>query len=163
MGRCTRAYPRSHGGTGRDRDGFAGGKGLSPLARGNPWRVGNDRVFFGPIPARTGEPKVLSIFSLSLRAYPRSHGGTQGAGRGFLRSWGLSPLARGNQSHRAARWKTSGPIPARTGEPGACPRFDTCRRAYPRSHRGTPSCRSVFARVKGLSPLARGNPLSMPL
>ena len=91
-----RAYPRSHGGTGVMFGSGDTKRGLSPFARGNRTSRSMCRLAFGPIPVRTGEPSTLSAQWSTLRAYPRSHGGTAG-----LKPWpecdtGLSPFARGN-------------------------------------------------------------------
>ena len=52
---------------------------------------------------------------------------------------------------------SSGPIPARAGEPTRCLMGLLLVRAYPRSRGGT-SCKMARMRsVRGLSPLARGN------
>ncbi len=50
--------------------------GLSPLARGNRMAVADVEVVMGPIPARAGEPFMLTWFYWSYGAYPRSRGGT---------------------------------------------------------------------------------------
>ena len=51
-----RAYPRLRGGTAVSTWPYTLRRGLSPLARGNPWaRMGRGRAF-GPIPACAGEP-----------------------------------------------------------------------------------------------------------
>ncbi len=55
------AYPRSRGGTidfARQRFFFMG---LSPLARGNQIQFADPLDELGPIPARAGEPNILSV------------------------------------------------------------------------------------------------------
>ncbi len=70
-------------------------------------------------------------------AYPRSRGGT-----GFdlalpVESPGLSPLARGNLNVVNSTATTSGPIPARAGEPLTNMASVRAMGAYPRSRGGT--------------------------
>ena len=119
-GCCSRAYPRSRGGTEELLLEDIADKGLSPLARGNPSQSLDRRCPQRPIPARAGEPPKATRRRASMAAYPRSRGGTR------LRKccrcclwglWGLSPLARGNPVGAAFRAARSGPIPARAGEP----------------------------------------------
>ena len=50
------AYPRSRGATVSTRSHEAAGRGLSPLARGNPAPRRRRLGIFGPIPARAGQP-----------------------------------------------------------------------------------------------------------
>ena len=52
---------------------------------------------------------------------------------------------------------TSGPIPARAGQPGAPPRPWSGPRAYPRSRGATALVTTTGKDPSGLSPLARGN------
>ena len=53
-----------------------------------------------------------------------------------------------------------GPIPARAGEPMSITLITGVPGAYPRSRGGTPFAGRVLERVAGLSPLARGNPIT---
>ncbi len=50
-----RAYPRSRGGIDSKGKTLKSSQGLSPLARGNHAQHKQDRMVFGPIPARAGE------------------------------------------------------------------------------------------------------------
>ena len=74
------------------------------------------------------------------------------------RGQGLSPLARGNHSDQSKQMLSTGPIPARTGQPPAQSQRSFRPRAYPRSHGATIIESSAAAGSSGLSPLARGNP-----
>ena len=131
--------------------------GLSPLARGNRPRKVCGPARWGPIPARTGQPRLRPRCSGAPGAYPRSHGATFCASSSSVFSWGLSPLARGNRAVAVWRAHGVGPIPARTGQPrAACTRSEPCR-AYPRSHGATWAVVGAGAAAWGLSPLARGN------
>ena len=151
------AYPRSRGGTRRERFIRSTARGLSPLARGNRrWR-GQCCARTGPIPARAGEPWGPSASSLAPRAYPRSRGGTPFMPVFAARASGLSPLARGNPAWVLAASLASGPIPARAGEPPPLTRVTKPHRAYPRSRGGTLTVENLVLRLEGLSPLARGN------
>ena len=136
----------------------AGGKGLSPLARGNPPVPVANGGTGGPIPARAGEPASAHWGSPPEGAYPRSRGGTRhGVGRNW-RQRGLSPLARGNLPNAARRTGRSGPIPARAGEPDDQLQCLPADGAYPRSRGGTCRMQRAAQVDQGLSPLARGNP-----
>ena len=131
------AYPRSRGGTKSRAARYSGRRGLSPLARGEPAFAAHQMAF--------------------VRAYPRSRGGTSGTYLEESFSQGLSPLARGNQCRVLAAGKRAGPIPARAGEPVHCLLRLFLQGAYPRSRGGTPDASAKVRRVRGLSPLARGN------
>ena len=155
--RCRRAYPRSRGGTERINQQNLMYQGLSPLARGNPHVMRRHIGQQGPIPARAGEPSLDSRISMRDRAYPRSRGGTATTEWLTSISPSLSPLARGNRGPGARLLLEGGPIPARAGEPRASLRRTTGNRAYPRSRGGTTSPTIRTFRVRGLSPLARGN------
>ena len=155
--RPARAYPRSHGATARQCARQPAPRGLSPLARGNPKRPPGLELFYGPIPARTGQPINAYIVGAFLRAYPRSHGATISQWVRVSHISGLSPLARGNQGLADSRHLWPGPIPARTGQPP----HGQARRphlwAYPRSHGATLQEPLTPGDALGLSPLARGN------
>ncbi len=132
-----RAYPRSRGGTFVGHALLFAAKGLSPLARGNPRRITRTIFLTGPIPARAGEPYPCVSDGASIRAYPRSRGGTGCSSCLQLTATGLSPLARGNRGGCALSPFGMGPIPARAGEP-AWPGLMRCGAgAYPRSRGGT--------------------------
>ncbi len=75
----------------------------------------------------------------------------------FRRPYGLSPLARGNLSSWATPCSTSGPIPARTGQPIVLIARQAALEAYPRSHGATTIKKKFIGDKQGLSPLARGN------
>ncbi len=152
------AYPRSHGATCPGQARVSTERGLSPLARGNPVRCWRCTFGFGPIPARTGQPRYPPATRPRWGAYPRSHGATPSKPPEQLANQGLSPLARGNRFMRSPRRSSSGPIPARTGQPARKQRIPCVPRAYPRSHGATAPTFSLMLSRKGLSPLARGNP-----
>ena len=155
-----RAYPRSRGATRRAQDGADEAGGLSPLARGNLQRRVIDAHVVGPIPARAGQPSSASFSPRLSWAYPRSRGATLLTTHHSARSVGLSPLARGNLEQAGVLTDALGPIPARAGQPARMPLIASLMRAYPRSRGATHFCSADSPAQSGLSPLARGNPLS---
>ena len=211
-----RAYPRPRGGAPSIRDGAPSIPGLSPPARGSPpsgscpapsylaayprprggapSRIGGDRRLkrqrpnVGPIPARAGEPIVLSgscPASLARRpiparageprskmrvldrpastAYPRPRGGASHSTSLPCAPGGLSPPARGSHVEDAPSSAKLRPIPARAGEPigKATEDRDLARRPIP-ARAGEPASprRSGSRCPVGLSPPARGEPSS---
>ena len=153
-----RAYPRSRGGTRGLRWMMEPIQGLSPLARGNLICATFTDTSKRPIPARAGEPNSSRLPATSIKAYPRSRGGTFDS-----RPWpssfqGLSPLARGNLTNALSYSGFQGPIPARAGEPILHPCQMVEFGAYPRSRGGTALESGDGLHDSGLSPLARGNP-----
>ena len=112
-----RAYPRSRGGTRRCPLNPAPRSGLSPLARGNHLIGSSGTGDKGPIPARAGEPALITCRTRCPGAYPRSRGGTTAQTANGRRNRGLSPLARGNRNESWSPVVMQGPIPARAGEP----------------------------------------------
>ena len=97
-----------------------------------------------------------------LTAYPRSRGATPDLDVTVVAASGLSPLARGNLLCGGNEALGQGPIPARAGQPS--PVYVRLRGdgAYPRSRGATRDYLSTQIAGLGLSPLARGNPLSPP-
>ena len=153
----TRAYPRSCGETPMIEAVSTSPQGLSPLVRGNrpPRSVATQTV--GPIPARAGKPPIADFSDSEKWAYPRSCGETRGEPVGISTAVGLSPLVRGNRSHRIVHMLNPGPIPARAGKPAPRRRWSRQARAYPRSCGETPDEFDDFDQHTGLSPLVRGN------
>ena len=133
--------------------------GLSPLARGN--QHGKELLGAGlrPIPARTGQPGVIQDNGNTSWAYPRSHGATAPGFQILVMFLGLSPLARGNLATEIVVAVPDGPIPARTGQPYHPLQVKPWMRAYPRSHGATTNRFYSWFNYRGLSPLARGNPV----
>ena len=77
----------------------------------------------------------------------------------MLHAEGLSPLARGNPCRARRGLMCCGPIPARTGQPYHPLQVKPWMRAYPRSHGATTNRFYSWFNYRGLSPLARGNPV----
>ena len=151
------AYPRSRGATSGRSKLTARLKGLSPLARGN--RAARQQPVFrdGPIPARAGQPRLSLFLPFAPGAYPRSRGATGPRGLPGLDVEGLSPLARGNLQKVVAAAAGVRPIPARAGQPVWRVGLVASVGAYPRSRGATFQAPRWYERIKGLSPLARGN------
>ncbi len=156
-----RAYPRSRGATIWMRHRAARLRGLSPLARGNRRRSVSPQLVAGPIPARAGQPRTSAGSRDWQRAYPRSRGATKSWMLRWPATWGLSPLARGNQTPSIHHNRCKGPIPARAGQPLARQSRALFRRAYPRSRGATFRALASTVANEGLSPLARGNPSAL--
>ena len=154
---CTRAYPRSRGGTSKLLRLRWPSEGLSPLTRGNRPGCRRYRPRNGPIPAHAGEPPPPRPHYPPLWAYPRSRGGTQQHHVPTLLLEGLSPLTRGNRSDAQLFGRAIGPIPAHAGEPSMNRPEAPSNRAYPRSRGGTCDNRKCINPAHGLSPLTRGN------
>ena len=141
---------------------------LSPLARGNQAPPGGHAPEPGSIPAHAGQPTALARAMPRSWAYPRSVQGLSPLARGNPRlascafaSRGLSPLARGNLAMLGDVMPPMRPIPARAGQPPYChPPPRQCR-AYPRSRGATAWGGSPCSACRGLSPLARGNRLTV--
>ena len=152
-----RAYPRSRGATGREMKRQCGGRGLSPLTRGNQRDCHFAGTVCGPIPAHAGQPAGTCQRSRCRRAYPRSRGATASGKRALRLSLGLSPLTRGNRARAVIEQRPAGPIPAHAGQPTrrcCSPGFPG---AYPRSRGATTSSTYSAPATGGLSPLTRGN------
>ena len=151
-------YPRACGGTKSRPARTPSREGLSPRVRGNPQGIRARYNRNGSIPARAGEPAVVSEAqemlngSIPARAgepvpgrpkcqpdgvYPRACGGTNPSRSSFSMRGGLSPRVRGNPPLITAAW--------------------TWHRVYPRACGGTWSCPSAREPSAGLSPRVRGN------
>ena len=153
-----RAYPRSRGATSLAASSTAPVVGLSPLARGNLRGRQSAGHRLRPIPARAGQPPSGHRPRLGWGAYPRSRGATPFGRLSHFARLGLSPLARGNLAGWLVGGRGVGPIPARAGQPTALLCSCLSERAYPRSRGATDLDKGKGDEVKGLSPLARGNP-----
>ncbi len=151
------AYPRSRGATPACSSTPALPAGLSPLARGNRGHTSRPRAWWGPIPARAGQPASRPHALTLAGAYPRSRGATAQDMGYKERAKGLSPLARGNRIVWRNDMTIIGPIPARAGQPALHGRRQCAHRAYPRSRGATRVRREKSVLPSGLSPLARGN------
>ena len=151
------AYPRACGGTLPHRRDGALARGLSPRVRGNRDFPLAPLSFWGPIPARAGEPEPPGIRTMGHRAYPRACGGTELVVLKNRRVQGLSPRVRGNLRGAMPVEPRLGPIPARAGEPSRSRYRRSAWRAYPRACGGT-GILMIRRRISpGLSPRVRGN------
>ena len=131
-------YPRACGGTIPGRFWYHAHQGLSPRVRGN--RSIPDCMYLpsGSIPARAGEPGIVSRFSMMTRVYPRACGGTRLYRSDRGRSRGLSPRVRGNPRDERLCTSDIGSIPA-PGEPGQPAAEPAQHGVYPRACGGTTS------------------------
>ena len=116
----SRVYPRACGGTRTLMPSTRFASGLSPRVRGNPTAVTSIYARERSIPARAGEPYLLTVPDSSHAVYPRACGGTDGHCGGRGAAQGLSPRVRGNPSRVDLLVPLPGSIPARAGEPAGC-------------------------------------------
>ena len=150
-------YPRVRGGTLMMQPSRKPRPGLSPRARGNPFRSNRPIGLVGTIPACAGEPTGRHRGSVSQRDYPRVRGGTALKCHAYSPFRGLSPRARGNLRRSIHQAGILGTIPACAGEPRSFQPSHGKFGDYPRVRGGT-EVRSVTRYADtGLSPRARGN------
>ena len=167
-------YPRPCGGASANNMNARRCNGLSPPVRGSPPRSFPHLLITRSIPARAGEPPVLSRLGLRCRVYPRPCGGAPCGWRPIGHVPGLSPPVRGSRCASCVAAVVIRSIPARAGEP----RTRTGRgrtRVYPRPCGGAMSsarspvgslvyprpcggASSKAQRGTGLSPPVRGSP-----
>ena len=141
------AYPRPRGGAMRSGYRARSVTGLSPPARGSQNGFLRHGPSGGPIPARAGEPCASSTGSSSETAYPRPRGGAITRPAAATGNTGLSPPARGSRGPANYPEVTTGPIPARAGEPPPRHGAREIREAYPRPRGGATG---LSASVAGL-------------
>ena len=163
LGREGRVYPRVCGGTFAPDVSAAFNGGLSPRVRGNRREVVEQHARGGSIPACAGEPGAKTERYDVLWVYPRVCGGTAPSTSRTDGFPGLSPRVRGNLIDHSNRISAIGSIPACAGEPRSGAQRTPLCRVYPRVCGGTDVRASVAARVLGLSPRVRGNPVTDPL
>ncbi len=149
-------YPRWRGEHGRLVSYLVGLPGLSPLARGTlnfSSHTSNPPRF---IPAGAGNTSMFPAWTPCRAVYPRWRGEHPNPSERVLRSFGLSPLARGTPRPPVRRDRRSRFIPAGAGNTASRERSRIVFPVYPRwrgEHALTPFCSCASA---GLSPLARG-------
>ena len=151
------AYPRTSGATRRVHTGHKFLMGLSPHERGNLVQVRHQQPRRGPIPARAGQPVRDGARVTVVGAYPRTSGATGWVHANRLADGGLSPHERGNHYAGTLTHGTSGPIPARAGQPSSMQDPDPRIRAYPRTSGATMLEGARNDPEWGLSPHERGN------
>ena len=155
-------YPRASGGTRKPDQIVQPWQGLSPRERGNPQARPDRATVARSIPARAGEPAQAVRCGGDPEVYPRASGGTLSWASPPSPTGGLSPRERGNQRLVPGRRQGLRSIPARAGEPYACPCRSRCWTVYPRASGGTPMATVASFRARGLSPRERGNPSRPP-
>ena len=136
VGVMIKAYPRRHGGNGREVSIIDYYEGLSPQARGKLNCDDPTDRYLGPIPAGTGETTSNQTLRRIIRAYPRRHGGNIPHHPNRAPVLGLSPQARGKPLFSWGRMGVFRPIPAGTGETMRKWKRSAHTRAYPRRHGG---------------------------
>ena len=151
-------YPRTCGGTPATFFFWNFGHGLSPHVRGNLLPSAAAARSRGSIPARAGEPELVSRRHCLCEVYPRTCGGTLARVRFGHSLHGLSPHVRGNPPAEGRSRPAEGSIPARAGEPLPDRSWDVSDRVYPRTCGGTVCAHCLSAGPQGLSPHVRGNP-----
>ena len=113
----SKVYPRTCGGTPRITHIVQLFQGLSPHVRGNLVAPEEQNPPPGSIPARAGEPLLLSEGRQPRQVYPRTCGGTLYCDPPYVDREGLSPHVRGNLEKGQPETGRYGSIPARAGEP----------------------------------------------
>ena len=155
-------YPRTRGATRRSRVLVRTGRGLSPHARGNPAGTGGLRRRSGSIPARAGQPVEAGFLYVLVEVYPRTRGATPQEQGGYDGEAGLSPHARGNLLSVGGGGTGPRSIPARAGQPPLRWLPGTGMEVYPRTRGATIAGIPANPSSQGLSPHARGNPVTFP-
>ena len=130
--------------------------GSSPLARGLPERVGDDRGGRGIIPARAGFTPFSHSPKPSIQDHPRSRGVYGGHGCGIALQPGSSPLARGLHAHPTGAGGGGRIIPARAGFTAWWRPTSGTPTDHPRSRGVYWTITRTGAWTQGSSPLARG-------
>ena len=130
--------------------------GSSPLARGLPGGVFHRVIHRGIIPARAGFTRACASQSGASGDHPRSRGvywyeNERGGGE-----FGSSPLARGLLVTFVTTWRPGGIIPARAGFTFHYQQEWKNLQDHPRSRGVYWGRRSLWPRLDGSSPLARG-------
>ena len=130
--------------------------GLSPLARGTPFRESEYYCGYRFIPAGAGNTHSREQQARALAVYPRWRGEHDTSHYEMSASGGLSPLARGTQRPSQRLSQTARFIPAGAGNTKHSRSLSTGKPVYPR-WRGE-HCIPIadIPLESGLSPLARG-------
>ena len=160
-GACARSraepdHPRLRGGNSEASSMRASTLGSSPLARGKQGRGREPVLYRGIIPACAGETGGRRRAGSLRRDHPRLRGGN---GRGPRRPnsrAGSSPLARGKPEMYRDTLRGIRIIPACAGETNQMLALPCQRPDHPRLRGGNASVSSIYFRMAGSSPLARG-------
>ena len=133
-------------------------EGLSPRVRGiHPHRPG-DRCVHGSIPACTGNPIGRGRRRQRRGVYPRVYGESVPIATRRVSGCGLSPRVRGIRRRRYPCRRSSGSIPACTGNPSVTVVVNGDFGVYPRVYGESRSVRMRKRCRRGLSPRVRGIP-----
>ncbi|GKW16748.1 hypothetical protein PEC301937_26970 [Pectobacterium carotovorum subsp. carotovorum] len=134
--------------------------GLSPLARGTPHLSKLLFIRGRFIPAGAGNTSLRQYGRSANAVYPRWRGEHLYGNRPSYPKNGLSPLARGTQIPRAGWCQCGRFIPAGAGNTRESISKHFICSVYPRWRGEHPMSNAADIGVGGLSPLARGTPLT---
>ena len=111
----------------------------------------------GLSPRLRGSPQIATLYTHTMKVYPRAYGGASSLPGTPGSSEGLSPRLRGSRRPRG-RWCAGvRSIPAPTGEPVPDYLGGGVLRVYPRAYGGASSANCRVASDSGLSPRLRGS------
>ena len=130
--------------------------GSSPLTRGKPGHLRDERAASGIIPAHAGKTRGLRTGCMTGGDHPRSRGENRMGLATQPGELGSSPLTRGKRSDRRRNARHGRIIPAHAGKTDAVPLFDGHDGDHPRSRGENGSVLSFYAGGGGSSPLTRG-------
>ena len=152
----SRDHPRLRGGNGRKTKGRVAPAGSSPLARGKLLDAVDETLDEGIIPACAGETATACGSSTGAWDHPRLRGGNGRGPRQPNSRAGSSPLARGKPEMYRDTLRGIRIIPACAGETNQMLALPCQRPDHPRLRGGNASVSSIYFRMAGSSPLARG-------
>ena len=150
------AHPRSRGEHLCGQNGFKGGVGSPPLARGTQPRPSNPALRQRLTPARAGNTSTPRISSSCRSAHPRSRGEHFFLLSKAVKRFGSPPLARGTHSLTTDEVETARLTPARAGNTLRPASSGGCVPAHPRSRGEHFRQIGVYTGEGGSPPLARG-------
>ena len=155
---CIGVYPRVYGESFPNRLFSNPVTGLSPRVRGIQQRRLDGAGQHGSIPACTGNPPRRPATATTAWVYPRVYGESSTTRWGACRYRGLSPRVRGIPAPSPSRNRTTGSIPACTGNPPSRPRLPPDHGVYPRVYGESMYMYREIYQTQGLSPRVRGIP-----
>ncbi|SUF50600.1 Domain of uncharacterised function (DUF2825) [Salmonella enterica] len=135
--------------------------GLSPLARGTPNRFIRRFIKWRFIPAGAGNSLASSSNPMSQTVYPRWRGELSAIRQNVGLQIGLSPLARGTPEYPRLAEYLRRFIPAGAGNSGGELGTSRTETVYPRWCGELVNDWHHIREFVGLSPLARGTPVSV--
>ena len=139
------------------------GRGLIPLTRGKPRRMGTTPRPRGLIPAHAGKTPTARLSPPCSRAHPRSRGENIVFVSVIAASRGSSPLTRGKPTRPERTGGRAGLIPAHAGKTAWGGDRSGAARAHPRSRGENDRSRRRRRSCWGSSPLTRGKRIPAPI